>query len=100
MEEIIKRAKKGIDQITQAIEAAQMTIEEIIKEAKKRQINLGDDPVKTIRFYTRLGFIPKPKRRRVKGSKGKTTKLYYPEFTLDKLIQIKALKSQGLSLDE
>jgi DNA-binding transcriptional MerR regulator len=100
MEETIKRAKKGLDQITQAIETAQMTIEEIIKEAKKREIKLGDDPAKTIRFYTRLGFIPKPKRRRVKSSKGKTTKLYYPKSTLDKLIQIKALKSQGLSLDE
>lgn len=77
-----------------------MTIEEIIKESKKRGINLGEDPVKTIRFYTRLGFIPKPIRKRRKDDKGKSTKLYYPEFTLDKLAEIKALKSRGLSLDE
>lgn len=77
-----------------------MTIEEIIKESKKRGINLGEDPVKTIRFYTRLGFIPKPIRKRRKDDKGKSIKLYYPEFTLDKLAEIKALKSKGLSLDE
>lgn len=77
-----------------------MTIEEIIKESKKRRINLGEDPAKTIRFYTRLGFIPKPIRKRSKDGKGKSTKLYYPEFTLDKLAEIKALKSNGLSLDE
>jgi len=77
-----------------------MTIEEIIKESKKRRINLGEDPAKTIRFYTRLGFIPKPIRKRSKDGKGKSTKLYYPGFTLDKLAEIKALKSKGLSLDE
>lgn len=77
-----------------------MTIEEIIKESKKRGINLGEDPAKTIRFYTRLGFIPKPKRKKRKDDKGKSTKLYYPEFTLDKLAEIKALKSKGLLLDE
>ncbi len=77
-----------------------ITIEEIIKESKKRGINLGEDPVKTIRFYTRLGFIPKPIRKKRKDDKGKSTKLYYPEFTLDKLAEIKALKSKGLSLDE
>src|SRR3972149_6803751 len=77
-----------------------MTIEEIIKESKKRGIDLGEDPVKTSRFYTRLGFIPKPIRKRRKDDKGKSIKLYYPEFTLDKLAEIKALKSRGLSLDE
>ena len=77
-----------------------ITIEEIIKESKKRGINLGEDPVKTIRFYTRLGFIPKPTRKKRKDDKWKSTKLYYPEFTLDKLAEIKALKSKGLSLDE
>lgn len=77
-----------------------MSIEKIIKESKKRGINLGEDPAKTIRFYTRLGFIPKPIRKRSKDGKGKSTKLYYPEFTLDKLAEIKALKLNGLSLDE
>ncbi len=78
----------------------EMTIEKIIKESKKRGINLGEDPAKTIRFYTKLGYIPKPIRRKSKDGKVRTTKLYYPESTLDKLAQIKALKSQGLSIDE
>jgi DNA-binding transcriptional MerR regulator len=77
-----------------------MTIAEIIKEAKRRKIDLGADPEKTIRFYVKLGFIPEPTSRKAKNARGKTGKLYYPESTLDKLAQIKALKSQGLSLDE
>jgi DNA-binding transcriptional MerR regulator len=79
---------------------ADMTIEEIIKEAKKRKIDLGVDPEKTIRFYAKLGFIPEPTSRKTKNARGKAAKLYYSESTLDKLAQIKALKSQGLSLDE
>ncbi|HXG30229.1 MAG TPA: MerR family transcriptional regulator [Thermodesulfobacteriota bacterium] len=78
----------------------EITIEELIEKAKERKIDLGSDPKKVIRFYTGLGLIPKPKRRRVKGNRGKTTRLFYPESALDKLAQIKALKSEGLSLDE
>jgi DNA-binding transcriptional MerR regulator len=79
---------------------ADITIEELIKKAKRRKIDLGSNPEEVIRFYTKLGLIPKPKRRRAKHSKEKATKLYYPESTLDKLAQIKALKSEGLSIDE
>ncbi len=79
---------------------ADLTVEELIKEAKKRNIDLGNDPLKVIGFYTRLGLIPKPKRRRVKEGKKTKNQLYYPEHTVDKLAQIKALKSEGLSLDE
>src|ERR1700739_1033924 len=78
---------------------ASMTIEEIIKEAKRRKIDLGTDPAKTIKFYIKLGFISEPTSGK-KDTRGKAAKLYYPESTLDKLVQIKALKSQGLSLDE
>lgn len=77
-----------------------MTIEEIIKEAKRRKIDLGADPEKTIKFYTKLGFIPKPTIRKTKDGRDKSARLYYPESTLDRLAHIKALKSQGLSLDE
>jgi DNA-binding transcriptional MerR regulator len=79
---------------------AGLTIEELISEAKKRKIDLGSEPEKVIRFYTKLGLIPKPERKRAKNPRGKATNLYYPESTLDKLAQIKALKSEGLSLDE
>ncbi len=77
-----------------------MTIEEIIKEAKRRKIDLGADPSKTIKFYAKLGFIPEPSIGKTKNVRGKAVRFYYPESTLDKLAHIKALKSQGLSLDE
>ena len=79
---------------------ADISLEDIIKEAKKRKIDLGEDPEKTIKLSVRLGLIPKPKRKRsTQGSKSKTT-LLFPEKTIDKLAHIKALKSEGLSPDE
>ena len=79
---------------------ADISLEDIIKEAKKRKIDLGEDPEKTIKLSVRLGLIPKPKRKRsTQGSKSKTT-LLFPERTIDKLAHIKALKSEGLSPDE
>lgn len=76
------------------------TLESLLEEARKKKIDLGSDPIKTIKFYTKLGFIPKPKRKKAKGSPRREAALYYPESTLDKLVQIKALKSKGLTLDE
>jgi DNA-binding transcriptional MerR regulator len=79
---------------------ADISLEDIIKEAKKRKISLGEDPEKTIKLSARLGLIPKPKRQRsTHGGKSKTT-LLFPERTIDKLAHIKALKSEGLSPDE
>ena len=79
---------------------ADISLEDIIKEAKKRKIDLGEDPEKTIKLSVRLGLITKPKRKRsTQGSKSKTT-LLFPEKTIDKLAHIKALKSEGLSPDE
>ncbi len=77
-----------------------ISLEDIIKEAKKRKIELGKDPEKTIKLSAKLGLIPKPKRKRsMHGGKSKTT-LMFPERTIDKLAHIKALKSEGLSPDE
>ncbi|MGI9553547.1 MAG: MerR family transcriptional regulator [Thermodesulfobacteriota bacterium] len=76
-----------------------LTIDELIKEAKKRKLDLGKDPEQIIRNFTKLGLIPKPKRRKAKTGK-KATALYYPERTIEKLAHVKALKSEGLSLDE
>ena len=79
---------------------ADISLEDIIKEAKKRKIDLGEDPEKTIKLSARLGLIPKPKRQRsTQDGKSKTT-LLFPERTIDKLAHIKALKSEGLSPDE
>ncbi|MGQ0793365.1 MAG: MerR family transcriptional regulator [Deltaproteobacteria bacterium] len=77
-----------------------ITLEELINEAKKRKIDLGADPEKIIRFYVKLGLIPKPKRRRTAKSQGGGSSLYYAEAAVDKLAQIKALKSEGLSTEE
>jgi hypothetical protein len=43
---------------------AEISLEQIIREAKKRKIDLGSDPEKTIKICFRLGLIPKPKRKR------------------------------------
>ena len=77
----------------------ELTIEELIAEVNKRKIDLGSDPLKTIKTCTKLGLIPKPKRRKAKDKKTKTT-LYYHPRTVDKLEYIKALKSEGLTLEE
>ena len=77
-----------------------ISIEDIIKEAKKRKIGLGEDPEKTIKLSAKLGLISKPKRKRSKEMGQTKTTLLFPEKTIDKLAQIKALKSEGLSPDE
>lgn len=77
-----------------------ISIEDIIKEAKKRKIGLGENPEKTIKLSAKLGLIPKPKRKRSKEMGQTKTTLLFPEKTIDKLAQIKALKSEGLSPDE
>lgn len=77
-----------------------ISIEEIIEEAKKRKISLGKDPEKTIKLSVKLGLIPKPKRKKSKVSGENKTTLFFPEKTIDKLAQIKSLKSEGLSTDE
>ena len=41
---------------------ADVSIDDIIKEARKRKIDLGSDPEKTIKVCSRLGLIPKPRR--------------------------------------
>jgi len=42
---------------------ADISLEDIIKEAKKRKIDLGEDPEKTIKLSARLGLIQNPKDR-------------------------------------
>ena len=77
-----------------------ISLEDIIKEAKKRKIGLGEDPEKTIKLSAKLGLIPKPKRKRSKKAGRTKTTFLFPEKTIDKLAHIKALKSEGLSPDE
>ncbi len=78
----------------------EISLEEIIIEAKKRKIDLGGDPENTIKVCAKLGLIPKPKRKRTTRKGVRKTTLYFPEKTIDKLAHIKAMKSEGLSLHE
>jgi DNA-binding transcriptional MerR regulator len=77
-----------------------ISLEDLIKEAKKRKIGLGEDPEKTIKLSVRLGLIPKPKRKRSKKEGKTVTNVLFPEGTVERLAQIKALKSEGMSPDE
>lgn len=76
----------------------ELTLEELIAQAKKRKIDLGEDPEKTINHCASLGLIPKPSEK--PGKNGSETTLYYPKKTLEKLAHIKDLKSKGLTLDQ
>lgn len=73
-----------------------LTIDQLIEEARKKKIDLGDDPHKTIRTCTKLGLIPKP----VKTDVGGKEQFLYPQRTVSKLAYIKALKSEGIPLSE
>lgn len=75
-----------------------LTLEQLVKQAKGRKIDLGKDPEKTIKNCAGLGLIPKPERKKKKIGSG--TELFYQTKTLDKLAHIKALKSEGLTLEE
>jgi DNA-binding transcriptional MerR regulator len=79
---------------------AEISLEEMIREAKKRKIDLGTDPEKTIKICSRLGLIPKPKRKKFTVGGETKTHLVFPDATLEKLAHIKALKSEGLTLEE
>ncbi|HML95280.1 MAG TPA: hypothetical protein PKC29_07600 [Thermodesulfobacteriota bacterium] len=79
---------------------ADVSMDDIIKEARKRKIDLGSDPEKTIKVCSRLGLIPKPRRKRVTSGGASKTILLFPEKTIEKLAHIKALKSEGLSPEE
>ena len=75
-----------------------LTFEDLLQEAQKRNIDLGSKPDDTIKKYVNLGLLPKPVRRKKRVGKG--TQLYYPPRTIEKLAHVKALKSEGLTLEE
>ena len=64
---------------------ADVSIDEIIKEAKKRKVDLGSDPEKTIKICARLGLIPKPRRKRVSSGGTSKTLLLFPEKTIEEI---------------
>lgn len=72
-----------------------LSIEQLIKEAKKQKIDFGKgDPYNRLRYYTKMGWLPHMTRQ--KNKKGDITG-HYPNWVLDRLVLIEQLKSQGLS---
>jgi DNA-binding transcriptional MerR regulator len=73
-----------------------LTIQELAKEAAARGINLGKNPVRTIRYYTSIGLLRHPDMESV----GKTKVAQYTGDYLAVLDIIDRYKSQGYSLAE
>lgn len=75
-----------------------IAVEELIKKAKDKGIDLGKgDPYNRLRYYTKIGWLPHMTRK--KGEKG-STKGHYPLWVLERLELIEELKEQDLSNDE
>src|SRR5690606_32330413 len=79
---------------------ADVSIDDIIKEARKRKIDLRSDPEKTVKVCSRLGLIAKPRGTRVTSGGSSKPVLLVPEKTIEKLAHITALKAEGLSPEE
>ncbi|MEK7595455.1 MAG: hypothetical protein AAB443_02615 [Patescibacteria group bacterium] len=72
-----------------------ISIEELIKKAKKRGVIFGKtDPYNRLRYYTKISLLPHMERRKAKNG---DIKAFYPASSLEKLIKIESLKLQGLT---
>lgn len=70
-----------------------ISIDEIIKRAKKRGVDFGKgDPYNRLRYYTKIGWLPHMERKDGKG--------HYPDWVLDRLLIIERLKSENASNEE
>jgi DNA-binding transcriptional MerR regulator len=75
-----------------------ISVEQLIKDAAKKKIDLGKgDPYNRLRYYTKIGWIPHMTRK--KGKRG-ATKGHYPKWVLQRLEYIHQLKNKGLSNEE
>ncbi|MFA6981767.1 MAG: MerR family transcriptional regulator [Patescibacteria group bacterium] len=70
-----------------------ISIEDIIKKAKKNGIDFGKgDPYNRLRYYTKIGWLPHMERKDGKG--------HYPEWALQRLLAIEKLKAINASNEE
>ncbi len=76
-----------------------ITLHDLIIELRKKKIGLGADPKATVSMYSELGLIP-PARINARPDSDLEPEISYPLDTIDKIIEIKKLKSKGLQLDE
>lgn len=73
-----------------------MDIIKITKEAEKKGIDLGSNPIRTIRYYISFGLLEKPQLEQV----GKKRFLMFRNEHLMQLETINQLKKQGMSLKD
>ena len=75
-----------------------ISIDKLIRQAKIRGVNFGSgDPYNRLRYYTKIGWLPHMIRRIDRH--GDITG-HYPTWSVDRLVLIEELKSQGYSNEE
>ena len=75
-----------------------ISIEKLIRQAKSKGINFGSgDPYNRLRYYTKIGWLPHMVR---KTDKSGNIKGHYPIWSVDRLVLIENLKSEGFTNEE
>jgi DNA-binding transcriptional MerR regulator len=75
-----------------------ISIDKLIKQAKSKGVNFGTgDPYNRLRYYTKIGWLPHMVR---KADKTGNIKGHYPQSSLQTLVIIEDLKSQGATNEE
>jgi len=75
-----------------------ISIDKLIKLAKSRGVNFGSgDPYNRLRYYTKIGWLSHMIR---KSDRRGNIKGHYPIWSVDRLVLIENLKSQGYSNEE
>lgn len=75
-----------------------ISIDKLIKQAKSKGVNFGTgDPYNRLRYYTKIGWLPHMVR---KTDKTGNIKGHYPQSSLQTLVIIEDLKSQGATNEE
>ncbi len=75
-----------------------ISIDKLIKQAKSKGVNFGSgDPYNRLRYYTKIGWLPHMTRKADKQGK---IKGHYPVSSIDSLLLIEKLKSEGASNEQ
>ncbi|NMB91951.1 MerR family transcriptional regulator [candidate division WWE3 bacterium] len=75
-----------------------ISIDKLIKQAKSKGVNFGSgDPYNRLRYYTKIGWLSHMVR---KADKKGNIKGHYPAWSVDRLILIENLKSEGYTNEE
>ena len=75
-----------------------ISVDKLIKQAKSRGVNFGSgDPYNRLRYYTKIGWLSHMIR---KADRRGNIKGHYPIWSIDRLVLIENLKSQGYTNEE